>query len=168
MRKSLILTIAFLLLFPASGYAGAVMYCGGQFFVKGEDVVEAGGGLLLRGGFELNPGDYPLAIVWGSWNGYKVANKDEELIRADEGEAGISILTEPFLWNVSGAYLNVQGGAGKIPGEDIEFSNFLGGGFWVSLSKSNRTLLWFGGGHSNTGDHSTWSLDLGLSLKPKW
>lgn len=138
--------------------AESVLFLGGQMIIEGGSTEGIGGGTILGFGEELNPGEYPTVVLWSQFTNYK-SEEDENV---NEGEAGFWIETEPMAGGWLGFYGHVTGGVSKEAGQSVRFGSFLGGGLYAQLKQNLKFHL--GGGHTNSGDVSLYSIHGGLSI----
>lgn len=158
MKKIAILGV--LLLFAVSmAQAETIVYGGGQFLLKGANTNEFGGGTVVGFGLKVSEG----LIMWGQYAGFKTG----EGVGVDNGLVGFSVLSEQLIPSLrSGLFLTVEGGLGKVEDTKLQFASLTNAGFYFDLSETTR--LWVGGGYSNTGEISVYSVEAGLSMKLDW
>lgn len=161
MLKKLIIAVALLGLLTVSAQAKTLIFGGMQVPIPGADTHKIGAGTMFAIGQEISD----KLIVWGNANASKFTLKTGEGVSMDNGLVGISLLSDK-LFGAGGFYFTLEGGLGKIEGQKVKFSNLIGGGCFLDLSKETR--LWLGAGQSNTGDITIFSIQAGLSMGVDW
>jgi len=152
----LVVSFANLLFAVSVAQAETIVYGGGQFLLKGANTDEFGGGSVIGFGQQVSE----KLIIWGQYTGFKTG----EGVGVDNGLIGFSVLTDRLIPSLqSGLFLTVEGGLGKVEDAKVQFASLTNAGFFFDLSETTR--LWLGGGYSNTGEVSVYSLELGLSMK---
>jgi len=139
--------------------AETIIYGGGQFLLKGANTDEFGGGSVVGFGLKVSEG----LIMWGQYAGFKTG----EGVGVDNGLVGFSVLSEQLIPSLrSGLFLTVEGGLGKVEDTKLQFASLTNAGFYFDFSET--TKLWVGGGYSNTGEVSVYSVEAGMSMKLNW
>jgi len=151
MKKLAILGV--LLLFAVTmAQAETIIYGGGQVLI-GDEI---GAGSVVGVGQQVSD----RLIIWGNFDG----SKGESVV--DNGLAGFSVLSGEIVSSLNmGFFLTVEGGIGKVEGEDVQFSRLVDLGGYFDLSEDTNTKIWAGVGHSNL---SGWSAKAGLSVRLDW
>jgi len=157
--KRLIIFVVLLLFAVSVTQAETIIYGGGQFLLKGANTDEFGGGTVIGFGQQVSE----KLIVWGQYTGFKTG----EDVSVDNGLIGFSVNTEQLIVPLrAGLFLTVEGGLGKVEDEKVQFASLTNAGFYSDFSETTR--LWVGGGYSNTGKVSVYSVEVGLSMAIDW